>query len=349
MNAVFLWWLTLGALIGFGAAWIWDWIYFRRPRQLASTADEGQIQSLTAERNRLQTDLRACGERSARLESEIAPLRTRIGALEPYQARVGELEAEVARLQARLGELEPYQARAGELEGEVGLLRGRIGELEPYQARVGELEGELAHLRAAATTTAGVTLGVALTDNDQERAVGGDDTTLVLAMRDSNVQLQDELDATRRALVRLGTGHGDPLIDINGIGPIYQERLYAQGIVSFEQLAAMSPERVKALVVAPDAVGDVDTGSWINEARRLAGRPRRDPLIDLLGVGPVYEQRFLDAGIFTFEQVGQLSVEEIRAIIKPEAWQNVDIPAWIAEAKVLAQQVRDGTYRKGRY
>lgn len=348
MNPVFLWWLSLGALIGFVAEWIWDWIWFRRSRQVVSAVDETQVQMLTAERNRLQIDLRACGERTARLEGEIAPLRSRIGELEPAAARVGALEAEVARLQLRIGELEPYEARVGDLEGELGLLRGRIGELEAYEARVGEVETDSARLRGVEMAGAGVTLGA--NDSGQERAVGGDNVELiVLTMRDSNVQLQDELDATRRALVRLGTGRGDPLIDINGIGPIYQERLYAQGIVSFEQLAAMSPDRLRTLVVGPNAVGEVDTESWIVEARRLAGRPRRDPLIDILGVGPVYEQRLLDAGIFTFDQVGALTIDELRTIIKPEAWQNVDFAAWITEAKVLAQQVRDGTYRKGRY
>lgn len=322
MNPVFLWWLCLGALIGFVAEWIWDWIWFRRPRQVVSTVDETQVNALTAERNRLQNDLRACGERSTRLEGEIAPLRTRIGELEPYQARVGALEAELARLQARIGELEPYQARVADLEGEVARLRSGSG-------------------------PAGVTLGATA---DQERAVGeADPNTLVLAMRDSNVQLQDELGATRRALVRLGNGRGDPLIDINGIGPIYQERLYAQGVVTFDQLAAMSPERVRALVVAPDAIGEVDTASWIAEARQLAERPKRDPLIDILGVGPVYEQRLLDAGVSTFEQVSRMTAEELQAIIKPESWQNVDFAAWIAEARALAEQVRDGTYRKGRY
>jgi predicted flap endonuclease-1-like 5' DNA nuclease len=348
MNPVFLWWLTLGALIGFVAEWIWDWIWFRRRRQAVSADSTVQLNALVAERNRLQNDLRACGERSARLDGEIGPLRARIGELEPYQARVGELEGELARLRARIGELEPYQARVGELEGELGLLRGRVGELEPYQARVGELEGEVSRLRAAGSVSAGVTLGAAA-EADRERAVGAVDDGMMLTMRDSNVQLHDELEATRRALVRLGTGRGDPLIDINGIGPIYQERLYAHGIVTFDQLAAMSPERVRTLVVADNAIGDVDTTSWIAEAQRLAGRPKRDPLIDILGVGPVYEQRLLDAGVFTFEQVANLTVDEITAIIKPEAWQNVDIAAWIAEAKVLAQQVRDGTYRKGRY
>ncbi len=239
MNPVFLWWLSLGALIGFVAEWIWDWIWFRRSRQVVTADTDVQVNALTAERNRLQNDLRACGERSASLESELGPLHTRIGELEPDQARVGILEAELARLQLRLGELDLDHARVGELESEVGLLRGRVGELEPDQARVGELETELDRLHAANSAPAGVTLGAAtlalsMQDGDQERAVGDADGAIVFAMRDSNVQLQDELDATRRALVRLGTGRGDPLIDINGIGPIYQERLYAQGIVSFE-------------------------------------------------------------------------------------------------------------------
>jgi hypothetical protein len=37
----------------------------------------------------------------------------------------------------------------------------------------------------------------------------------------------------------------------------------------------------------------------------------------------------------------------VRAIIKPESWQNIDPEAWLAEAKIFAGQVRDGTYRRG--
>jgi predicted flap endonuclease-1-like 5' DNA nuclease len=110
----------------------------------------------------------------------------------------------------------------------------------------------------------------------------------------------------------------------------------------------MHPERLRTLV-APNAVFELNTQPWIEQARRMAGTPYRDPLIDIYGVGPVYEQRLLNAGITTFEQVGNMTPDEIVAVIKPAAFQQIDPEAWIKEARELAAQVRAGTYRKGEY
>ncbi|NWF79979.1 MAG: hypothetical protein HXY37_08005 [Chloroflexi bacterium] len=307
MNLIFLWWLTLGALIGFVAAWIWDWLWFRRRRQIVSLEVETQLAKIQGERDRLAGELRACGDRRAALEGE---LKTAQGSLKVAQDELGGLRAQLAALNA---------------ENE----RLRV-ELE--QAR-----------------SAGVSLDATAGQHLAAQQVGGaDENAVVASLREYNLALHDELEATRLAVGRFAGTNGDPLIDIDGIGPVYQERLYKAGVVTFAQVAAMHPDRLRA-IVAPNAVFELDTESWREQARQLAKLPARDPLIDILGVGPVYEQRLLNAGVTSFAQLASMSEAEIRAIIRPEPWQNVDIPAWIAEAKVLAQQVRDGTYRKGEY
>lgn len=307
MNLIYLWWLTLGALIGFVAEWIWDWIWFRRRRQVVSVDVETQVTALRGERDRLAADLRACGDQRAALETE---LKAAQGALKTVQDELGGLRTRVAALSE-----ENDQLRA-----------------------------ELAALRAAASAPSsdqGQTLAA-------KQVGAADETSEVAALREYNLALYDELAATRLALGRFAGSKGDPLIDIKGIGPVYQDRLYAAGIVTFEQVAATHPDRLRA-IVDPETTFDLDIESWHEQARKLAHLPSRDPLIDINGIGPVYEQRLLNAGVTSFEQLASMTEAQIRAIIKPEAWQNVDIPSWIAEAKVLAQQVRDGTYRKGRY
>lgn len=315
MNLVSLWWLSLGALIGWIVQWIWDWMWFRARRQVVSVEVTSQIASLTAERDKLATDLRACGDRRLALEQEVAG----------------------------------FQGQADEL----GRLRLRVGELEPLAGRVDALTAENAQLRAdleaaRAGAVAGTLLGAAAGSGLAEREVGGEDRTTLASLREYNLSMYDELNVTRLALARYSAGRGDPLIDIDGIGPVYQQKLYDQGVVTFDQVAAMHPERLRSLV-APNAVFELDTAPWIEEARRFAGRPLRDPLIDINGVGPVYEQRLLNAGVTSFEQLGNMTAEEIRAIIRPAAWQLFEPEAWIAEARELAAQVRAGTYRKGEY
>jgi predicted flap endonuclease-1-like 5' DNA nuclease len=316
MNPIFLWWLTLGALIGFLAEWAWDWLWFRARRQAVTTEVEARVAALQGERDRLAVDLRACGERRVALEGELASATSRLG--------------EGVALRARVSELEPL---AGQVEG--------------LQAENGRLLAELEAARAQGVSLGGAGEGGA-EQSLAARAIGGQDDDTIASLREYNLAMHDELEASRRALVRLTGGRGDPLIDIDGIGPVYQQKLYDAGIVSFEQLASMRPERLGALV-APDAGFELRTDSWIEQARLLAREPARDPLIDINGIGPVYEQRLLNAGVTSFAQLAVLTPGAIRAIIRPESWQHIEPEAWIAEAAELARQVRDGSYRKGRY
>ncbi|MCS6880808.1 MAG: helix-hairpin-helix domain-containing protein [Oscillochloridaceae bacterium] len=268
-------------------------------------------------------------------------VETQVNALRGERDKLAaDLRACGDRRAALESELKTAQGTLQTVQDELGSLRTRVATLSQEND---QLRAELAALRAAASAPAsaqGQTL--------MAKQVGtADETTDVAMLREYNLALHDELAATRLALGRLAGSKGDPLTDIRGIGPAYQERLYAAGVLTFEQVAATHPDRLRA-IADPETTTELDTEAWREQARQLAHLPGRDPLIDINGIGPVYEQRLLNAGVTSFEQLASMTEEQIRAIIKPEAWQNVDIPAWIAEAKVFAQQVRDGTYRKGR-
>ncbi|NJN18662.1 MAG: hypothetical protein HC822_21605, partial [Oscillochloris sp.] len=56
----------------------------------------------------------------------------------------------------------------------------------------------------------------------------------------------------------------DALIDINGIGPVFEQRLNAAGVRSFAQLAGMAPERVHEIIGVTRL--PVDAEAWIAEA-----------------------------------------------------------------------------------
>jgi predicted flap endonuclease-1-like 5' DNA nuclease len=59
----------------------------------------------------------------------------------------------------------------------------------------------------------------------------------------------------------------DPLIEIDGIGPMTQERLYAGGIETFAQLAGTDPELLRMLV-GPAVTRRYNVEDWIEEARQ---------------------------------------------------------------------------------
>ncbi|MFZ1551875.1 MAG: helix-hairpin-helix domain-containing protein, partial [Anaerolineae bacterium] len=63
-----------------------------------------------------------------------------------------------------------------------------------------------------------------------------------------------------------------------------------------------------------------------------------DPLIDIDGIGPAYDQRLRAAGITTFAGLAALSVEQVAAIIKAPAWRKTDYADWLRQARLAAEQ-----------
>ncbi|MBC7812138.1 MAG: DUF4332 domain-containing protein [Burkholderiales bacterium] len=65
----------------------------------------------------------------------------------------------------------------------------------------------------------------------------------------------------------------DPLTDINGIGPVFEEALNAIGIRSFRQLGRQSPESLaQRLGASVNISADrIRSGQWIEQARARAG------------------------------------------------------------------------------
>lgn len=63
---------------------------------------------------------------------------------------------------------------------------------------------------------------------------------------------------------------------------------------------------------------------------------RKDDLKKVKGIGPVYEGKLNEFGIFTFEQIGKLNAEARDAIEDLTGFPGrVEREAWVAQAKVL--------------
>lgn len=82
-------------------------------------------------------------------------------------------------------------------------------------------------------------------------------------------QARQELETTRTQTISPEPPIPDDLEVINGIGPVIAKRLNQNGIYTFEQLAAQTPEFLQAIL------GDViqrlaDENSLIDQARQLA-------------------------------------------------------------------------------
>jgi predicted flap endonuclease-1-like 5' DNA nuclease len=61
----------------------------------------------------------------------------------------------------------------------------------------------------------------------------------------------------------------DPFEKIDGVGPIFEERLWNAGVFSFAQLATMSPDRIRQ-IVDPQGKQPIVPEDWIKEAGEFA-------------------------------------------------------------------------------
>lgn len=63
-------------------------------------------------------------------------------------------------------------------------------------------------------------------------------------------------------------GAPDDLTQINGIGPVYASRLNEAGIMTFSQLAALSPDQARELLKLSASQGNPEV--WIEQAKELS-------------------------------------------------------------------------------
>ena len=61
----------------------------------------------------------------------------------------------------------------------------------------------------------------------------------------------------------------DHLEDVNGIGPVFAQRLNNAGIYTFDDLAGQTPERVRE-IISPKNWQAVDPEGWISQAQHLS-------------------------------------------------------------------------------
>lgn len=130
----------------------------------------------------------------------------------------------------------------------------------------------------------------------------------------------------------------DDLTRVHGIGPRYAAVLAEAGIVSFEDLAAASPDQLRD-IIKPSPMQQLNFDSWANQAVALAGtRSVRvgDDLTELEGIGPVYAGKMRERGILTFADLAATDEATLSEIVAAPAWRRINYGEWIAQAKLAA-------------
>lgn len=138
---------------------------------------------------------------------------------------------------------------------------------------------------------------------------------------------------------------GDDLTRLEGIGPVYAERLHAHGITTFGELAA-ADETTLATIISPPAWRRINYRDWTEQARLAAAgdadglralqsrlyQREGDNLGLIRGVGQRSAGALRAAGIDNFAALAAASPEQVEAAVRAGGGRGGDYAAWIEEA-----------------
>ena len=135
------------------------------------------------------------------------------------------------------------------------------------------------------------------------------------------------------------------LESIEGVGVVYERRLYEEGVGSYWEVAQLSDEQLSDILgVMP--FQDVDLAAMRASAMALAVESHSlfqvwdgtepDDFEPLEGIGVIYERRLYNAGICTYEALAAATAEQLEEICRPPSFSKPDFQGWIDTAQILA-------------
>jgi predicted flap endonuclease-1-like 5' DNA nuclease len=297
--------LILGILIGWLLNWLLGMLFYRK----RNVEFEARLVDAETKLKTRDTELDAERARTKALEADLAAGAQATAALPEAEAETPAVELTKAAAVVGLA------GAAGELDAETPMAETPAGDVSAAEI-AGGAPAVGAGLPGAAVAASGVGLGgaavaaglaaVALTGDDSEVAVEAPEVRLE-PIEVETPEVEGELPGITAAVP--GVGLGGAAVVAVGVGAM---ALASQGDVEPET-------RVGELVVA-----EIEA----------------DDLTQVKGVGPKYAASLNAAGIATYAALAHTSPDRLKEIVDAPAWRQVDYPAWIVEARALAEAPR---------
>lgn len=142
---------------------------------------------------------------------------------------------------------------------------------------------------------------------------------------------------------------------IDGIGPIFEQRLYNAGIGSYWEVTTLDDETLRRLLQLSKARAALVRFDTIRtSAQRLAEETQTvgciwssEPVDDfdtIPGIGEVYKRRLYDAGIRTYAALANATPEALQQICASRSPIPPDYAAWIEAARKLAAHKTEAAF-----
>lgn len=260
--------LIAGFLIGWFVEWRIDLAYWRTYFKEAEEAANEPPLTITASAppqllpSSQEILLDALKDQVAQRDGDLTALRATLDQLNAqaaaWRAREAELLDEIRQQRQQIEALAEARTEA-DTEWQLELRRREKDWEDAKNAEVARLQAELNNVRAN-------TLAEARAEAARAEAHFQNQTA---ALHAQLAQLQTDLAALEKRFARYRATHPARLLDIPGITPQTQEDLLRAGILTYGDLAARTPEELRA-ILKPPHWRTFDFEAWIARARQLA-------------------------------------------------------------------------------
>lgn len=329
----------------------------------AAQAEVGSLKTQLQTANQNLNTLKPSAEKAASLESQLVSLKASFEGsvqkpeLDAANAEIASLKARVLSYSEQTEAFIQSKKRIVFLETELEAAKTKLsGDLEAAKAKSQALEAEVTQLKADGVLLMTQRLAPALErikflETDQGKTSDASDSAdlkaklaaLELEYSELHAKISDFETETAKTFAPGESGLNER------ISMLESELTSAKGMAnhSAADMAGLksqlrgAQEEIAALKASAGSNKDSDMARLKAELAELRLSPKapseRDRLEQIDGIGDVYEHHLNAAGIWTFAQLAQMSVESILKLIQPEAWQNVEPDQWILEAAERAK------------
>lgn len=269
---------------------------------------------------------------------EVARLQAELASAKEEADKVADLHSYTRQLEAKVQVLEAASAEPGSEEHEmrVKVLEQQLSEKAALEAKLAVTQQELSDLKAKFEMHQAVSGPAPVAAPIVEVQPKSEPTSEPAAEPQAAAEPQSEAPQTVEApkLEEVVSPFAEPVkieepsapveMEVvhndNPVPPTVQPMVASGGAATAAQLEPVEDRpALRVEVPTPVAVGD-----------------NRDPLEDIDGIGPVYQQKLYEAGIKTFAQLAAASPSRITEVIEPQNWQHIDVMKWRREAALYA-------------
>ena len=185
-----------------------------------------------------------------------ADLRRQLQASQATAASLRDDSAEIERLRQTLRQAE---AKVNRYEMELTKQNATLQQITMAQTEVAQCRQQLSEVQAELSRCQ-----TELTEAETYRHQLATAETEIDRLKAELTNLPSQgMQVIEKIIVR------DNLERINGIGPVFAQQLNKANILTFDQLAALSPERVNE-IITPQPWQQIDPDAWVAEAKAFA-------------------------------------------------------------------------------